>query len=534
MRKYILGIIATAVFSSCADRLDITPPNNITDEQIQQLLASGDIEAIKLVMGSMANNMPLLFNYAGIAGAGTADMYYSNQGLDMMRNLEGNDIVLGDVTSLSSLYGINEYQLGDFISSATDKNNKYWFYAWNVITQSNKMLNFLTDEIVGDNTFLMNYKARGLVMRAYGYYYLMENYQEAYLLGGSSKLGIMLYDRFSPTQESRARATAEETFAFIKKDLDTAIALLDASATGYTTTDLSDIDLGVANFLKARIAIWTGDWSTAIAAADNILSKQSTLMNESQYGGKNTGTATNPEYRPETNGFLNNSANPEVILGFPVGQAKTYHNAYTNPFGNGNGGVARAYKRIDNRLYDKIAPGDYRKDAFSEEALGDYSYPGSGTVAYIPTYTNLKFATTHGLDSDDKGQVGNVTCYYMRVSEVLLMKAEAQAQSGNEAGAKETLNILLAARTRAGAPVLTCDNYPAMQGLSALAMVQLQSRIELWGEGGREFYNNKRWNIPVDRTDSQNHVTKNTYPVSKMTLQIPQDEMLYNPKAVQN
>jgi hypothetical protein len=73
-----------------------------------------------------------------------------------------------------------------------------------------------------------------------------------------------------------------------------------------------------------------------------------------------------------------------------------------------------------------------------------------------------------------------------------------------------------------------------MAGLSALQMVQLQTRIELWGEGGREFFNNKRWGIPVDRTSSTNHVDKGTYAVSKMTLQIPEQEMLYNPLCVQN
>jgi len=114
------------------------------------------------------------------------------------------------------------------------------------------------------------------------------------------------------------------------------------------------------------------------------------------------------------------------------------------------------------------------------------------------------------------------------------MKAEAQAQSGDSNGAKSSLNKLLAARTKANATTLTCDNYPSMSGLTALQMVQLQTRIELWGEGGREFFNNKRWGIAVDRTGSSNHVDKGTYPVSKMTLQIPEEEMLYNPLCKQN
>nr|WP_295927760.1 RagB/SusD family nutrient uptake outer membrane protein [uncultured Dyadobacter sp.] len=533
MRKYIFILLATCLFSSCADKLDITPPNNITDEQIRKLLESGNTESIKLVMGSMANNMPLLFNFAGINGVGSADMYYSNQGLDIMRNLEGNDMVLGDVGGLSALVGAPEYGLDNFISSTANKNLIYWYYAWNCINQANKMLNFLTDATVGNNTFLMDYKARGLTVRAYGYNYLMENYQDAFMQTGKDKLGLMLYDSFSPTQPNKARTSAQETYAFIKADLNAAKKLFTDAGIGYTA-DLTDIDLAVVNFLLARVSVWTGDWNTAVTVCDEILAKYPTLMKETQYGGKNTGTATDPVYLPETNGFLNNASNPEVILGFPVGQAKTYHNAYTNPFGQGNGGVTRAYKRIDNRLYEKMAATDYRKACFMATDFGDYTYPSNSTVAFIPKYTNTKFAATHGIGSTNKIEVGNVTCYYMRSSEVLLMKAEAQAQLSNEAGAKATLNTLLAARTKTGSRALTCDTYPAMAGLSALQMVYLQTRIEMWGEGGREFYNNKRWNIPVDRNSSANHLAKVTYPVANMTLQIPEEEILYNPLAVQN
>ena len=122
----------------------------------------------------------------------------------------------------------------------------------------------------------------------------------------------------------------------------------------------------------------------------------------------------------------------------------------------------------------------------------------------------------------------------MRSSEVLLMKAEAQAQSGDATGAKATLNILLAARTKTGATPLTCDTYPSMANMTALQMVQLQTRIEMWGENGLEFFNNKRWNISVDRTNSSNHIDKTSYSVAKMTLQIPEEETLYNPLCVQN
>ena len=94
-----------------------------------------------------------------------------------------------------------------------------------------------------------------------------------------------------------------------------------------------------------------------------------------------------------------------------------------------------------------------------------------------------------GSNISDRTQVGRVTDIYMRTSELLLMKAEAYAQQGNDTEAKNVLNTLLAARTKEGAPTLTCDNYPAMQGLTAMQMVQLQYRIELWAKEDRILHN---------------------------------------------
>ncbi len=114
------------------------------------------------------------------------------------------------------------------------------------------------------------------------------------------------------------------------------------------------------------------------------------------------------------------------------------------------------------------------------------------------------------------------------------MKAEAQARSNDEPGALATLDILLRNRTKAGQPTLTSANYPSMIGLSTLEKVQFQTRLEMWGEAGLEYYNNKRWNIPVNRASSTTHVEKGSLSVPNMTLKLPLDEILYNDKAVQN
>lgn len=532
MKKIFVLLTVCAIISSCSKKLDIAPPNSITDEQVQELLRSGDEATIQLVLGSMANNMPLLINSGNTGSQGSDQRYNNIQGLGVMKNLQSNDIVFG--SRALTIFGADEYRFLDFISSETDKNAPYWNYAWNLITSSNKLLNYLDDNTVGSNVKLKEYKARALTLRAYAYNFLMENYQDAYMQGGKTKLGMPLYDFYSPVQEDKARSTSDETYAFIKTDLNNAYQLFTEAGIGFTANP-SDFDLGVVSFLQARAALATGDWQTVISKSDEVLGKYPTLMSQSIYGGSNVGTQQNPEIRPEQNGFLNINVNPEVIFGFIVGEASIYQSWWMNPFAEGNGGMGEGYQRIDNRLFEKIDANDFRKGAFIANTWGDYAYPTSGVVRNIPAYTNLKFAATHGIGSNNKIDVNTrVTCFYMRSSEVLLMKAEAQAQSGADAAAKVTLNGLLASRTAQGQTPLTCDTYSSMAGLTALQMVELQTRIELWGEGGREFYNNKRWNIAVDRASSANHVDKSSYSVNKMTLQIPIDELLYNSKAVPN
>jgi hypothetical protein len=535
MKNYIIGIIfltGTLFLGSCD--LDYEPLSATTDEEIQELLASGDDETIDLILGSMANAMPEYFNASGLSGAGTADGRYRNcQGLDYMRCLEANDIVFGDISSIS-IFGADEYKFADFISQSVDKNEYYWVHMWSLVTNANKMLFYLDDETIESNVTLKKYKAWGLVVRAYAYNYLMENYQDSYMQGGSSKLGLMIYDSYDPTQEYKERSSSTETYEFIVDDLETAIDLLeefyaDAEESGYTS-DLTDIDLGVAQFVLARVKLVIGEWDDVVSLCDAILANYSGFITEGYYGGANKGF----EIRPEENAFLYNDVNPEVILGFPNGTALTTHIAWTNPFGESSGGESGGYARIDNQLFDLIADDDYRQDCFLDTMIVDYTYPTNGTQDNIPTYTNLKFAATYGISSDDKTQVGSCECNYMRSSEVFLMKAEAYAQNSNESAAKSALNELLAARTRSGATTLTCDNYPSMSGMTALEMVQLQTRIEMWGEKGLEYFNNKRWNISVDRNSSDVHTVKTSYDVLKMTCKIPDVEMLYNNLCEQN
>ena len=151
-------------------------------------------------------------------------------------------------------------------------------------------------------------------------------------------------------------------------------------------------------------------------------------------------------------------------------------------------------------------------------------------------YANLKFASTvgktGGTDPTQAAATNNQNDWtFMRLSEVYLMMAEAQAQSNNDSGAKATLDKLIDVRTNG---VYNSDTYPSHAGLSMLDRVKLQTRIEMWGEKGLEFYNNRRWDIPVNRSGTTNHWHDITIPVAEMTMQIPIQSISLNGLLEQN
>ena len=75
----------------------------------------------------------------------------------------------------------------------------------------------------------------------------------------------------------------------------------------------------------------------------------------------------------------------------------------------------------------------------------------------------------------------------------------------------EPLNIIRAAR---GASALAAYSDEALQN---------EWSMEMWGENGREYYNNKRWGKAVTGTGN-NHWNKNSRSVANMTLPFPQRE----------
>ena len=554
MKKSILiltSVLGMFVASSCAKQLEVTPPNKIYDEQIQDLMENGSTDQKNLVLNAIASPFAKYLNYWAIDCGSTgalAPMTYCYQGIEWARTLQGNDVVTGESNGTTNgLAGTAYYEGSANFANASDVGNAaHWFgYAYG-LNQANLLLSYMSETAAKNSDSAADGRVRGLVVRAYSYMRLTEEYCKAYLDGGKEGAGMSLYTVYDPGQSPVARSTGEETWNFIISDLKEAVQLCKDHNVGYTTAydSLEDFDLGLCQYLLGLAYVETGQWAAAASVLSELVNSGAySFIAEANYGGHNEGTnlTDDAKFYPEKNAFTGLQVNPEVIFGYiktssynPVTQANLAHHfsRLANPFGTYSASGSTA--RIDDQLYNKIDANDFRKDAFYTEAITNFNFKGN-SPGRVCSYSALKYAANYGIQDggaghSDESLVDEVEFCKFRYSDAVLLLAEAYAQNNDATNAKKYLNLLLKARTKSGAPTLTCDNYSSMAGMTALQMVQLQYRIEMWGENGREYFNNKRWGISVNRSASNVHWAKSyTLTPDQMILNIPQKEVENNP-----
>ncbi len=551
------GIIACAalmVFQGCADKLAVTDPNKLNDDQIRELLSSsnqGKVEETLKAIGSGLESY-ICLAHSTLSG-GFSNNYANEWSMNLFRDLGCEDVIYG-YQGISTTDGWAAYYAHTFDPAKYDQtasNNGWWFSSAHIIAQANKSATYLTDEVATSPTALPSvktYAAQAKTLRAYGYIQLMERFRKAYKFGGSEQQGMPIYTEFKYNTPA-APKSAKDTWEWIIKELEDAgqyfAAGLDAATDGYVVVDPAvqatywRIDRTMSDYFLARACLDYGAYDKAIAACQRILAKYPNFITEEHYGVDtkdldDIATPVNDEWtkgkkevKNDDNAFLSMTCNPEAMFGWTTdGDNKLYNYSFLNclqaSFSTGS------VFQISQDLYDRMDDNDYRKARFADHAIAEYPWFGTSGhyTASLPKYANLKFGATIHQHATERSftNIGSDQVLF-RTSEVWLMLAEAQYQAGKEGDAKATLNKLLAARTKAGAPALTCDNYKGK--LSTWDQIKLQWRIEMWGENGLNYYCHKRWNEPSTRTGS-NHWNESSWSVDEMEWKIPLKELQTN------
>lgn len=552
MKRIYKNIVAAALLvagvSACSSRLDVNNPNYFTKDDIKDILQGGDEEKKDKVVAGLVSVLPGYINiYNAALNGGYSNGYAYESSFELRRFMQSGDVVEGSSANKGTY---NQwYQNSPSVTywQTNDDIQNYGYYLGPVykITNAIKAMQYLTDDNVKEDKKMKGYQAQALTMKAIGYTLLMERYTDLQDVTSETKQGWPIYNDYAYNPATEPKSVAE-TWATIKEYFDKAVKSFHESSigtkgylSGHTSDVVYSINCAVAQYYRCRAAMDRKDWATVIDGATELLSYYPNFIKASDYGmdqsklasvaARNDDGWCGKEYNAEENAFYNWEKNPEGIFGSARGSSNMF---WTNGGFNALKRGPSGYYQVDADIYNALSDNDCRKacilaDDFENYPIYSYENNDSTWFSYtMPKYTSLKWAASSSIGHNGEMHDNKYTVsdnIYLRTSAVWLMLAEAYAQSGQDAMAKQTLNKLLEARTIEGRPTMTCDN--TMAGMSTMDMVKLQWRIEMWGEGDWAFYNQKRWGTQNKR--GANHWSKTQ--ISHFTWEIPQKERIGNP-----
>jgi starch-binding outer membrane protein, SusD/RagB family len=433
------------------------------------------------------------YDQQGQAGEGSNNIF---------RDLMGEDIVYPLANGSTGLIGFMQWVTHRNVN-ASDLRYVYRYY-YRIISNANVLINGI-DNASGPDADKKIIKGQALAYRAWAHFQLVQLWGKRYNAATkpNTQPGVPLLT--TNELEGQPRATVEEVYTQVNKDLDEAAGLL----AGYSRTGTaakSNLNVNVVKGLKARVALTQQDWETA---ATNAIAARTgfVLMDTAAY----------------KSGF-NNIENVEWIWGSrQIDDHNTFFYSYFAYISaNFNSTVIRTQPRaINANLYNAIPATDIRKRMWDLTGATVPIPPGGARAPY----TNKKF-----LAKSDALSVGDVP--YMRAAEMYLIEAEARARQGQNALAQAALFTL--AKNRNLNYVISTNT-----GQALLDEISFHRRIELWGEGFR-FLDLKRTNSPMSRAGIPNHIPAlimiSSVPAGDKQWEwlFPQDELNANKALVQN
>jgi len=303
-----------------------------------------------------------------------------------------------------------------------------WLGLYTVIHDANLILKYAPEIKFTSETNKNNILAQAHTMRAFCYFIMVRTWG-----------GVPLVD--TPTEgysesSQRERATVEQIFSFIKKDLDAAIALFPNNNFPAGRFAWSK---PAANAVKADVYLWTGkrmnggnsDFTTALNALNEIETSDVSLL---------TNFASIFDYT--------NKGNKEIIFAVRYkdqesGESVPYDQSFLHPQSMPNnkdldpatlavltGGRGYSYLQVQPHIRSQFDVKDQRRDAsFKEIYIYAGGYPG-GAKTY---YTTIQTKFDGVIISGQRFWYDDYVIY--RYGDILLMKAEAKNALGQDPSA---------------------------------------------------------------------------------------------------
>lgn len=466
LNKISVLLLGAMAFASCSDIDEQNPESgSLTGGQVQETTdaISSRIDANLNGMYTMAGTP---FTVFGLEKGRADDFGLISAALS--QDLEGADM-------FSANNGYNWFSAANELSSRNpDYANPYARYTLpyrqiGVAEQIIATINLETADAKGKAQ-----AGQAYAMRAFDYMSLAPYFQFGYATSKDQPCVPIIGKSGDAT--NNPRATVAEVYEQIINDLTKAIELLD----GFQRTDKTQIDQNVAYGLRARAYLAMDEWAKAAADADKAMQG----------------------YTPASIADVSVPAFDDIneknwMWGFDMTDAMVSGDAgYSNPSswfsafsGDGYAPATMNVPCINVLLYNKIPATDVRKGWWLDankhspnwanltwgsakgDEIADLTTDDGGKVPF-DAYTSIKFGQQSGVGST----LNNNDFPFMRVEEMILIKAEGLAKSGNEAEAKKVLEDFV--------KTYRDPSYSVTAGGRSLAdEIWFQRRVELWGEG---------------------------------------------------
>lgn len=433
MKKIISSIIlgtSLLIAPGCGeDYLERVPTNSVTDESL-----FSTVEGAETALNGIHRSTYAFYDSHDRFGQKSIDIII--------------DFMADDFLQLERGYGwfVSWYQYLDSRNVNSGNLEYAWSYYYDIIDNANLLLENIdkaTDAALNEDK-VKNIKGQTYAYRAYSYWQLVQMFAYRYdYNGNNTQPGVPLV--LDNSGEAKPRATVEAVYEQIFSDIDQAIKLLAKS--DESRPNKSHINLNVAQGLKARFALTTGDWPTAADMAHQARQDYKLTSN----------------YK---NGW-NDSNDSEWIWGAVlIDEQQTSYASFFSHVDPNFGGYASmgSFKLGSTEIIDYMADSDQRKQLFDKDRIG-YKFTGFGewTNDYI----------------------------YMKSGEMYLIEAEALARQGKNAEAQEVIFELTKNRDPEA-------QKPTVTGEALIQHILMERRCDLWGDGFRLF-DIKRLNIAMDR-----------------------------------
>ncbi len=394
-----------------------------------------------------------------------------------------NVIVFGDVRSDNAYANGTS---GRFLTSgAMDMTNSNgdaddaFLQMYGVIANCNIIINA---NISGDQVAVNHVKGQAMALRALVHYDLVRIFGQQHVNGGDlSSLGVAYVKQFlMPTEMKPKRNTVGEVKSFIYDDLDKSLTMMTPSLNG----DKKAIRTFTVNAIKARVALYFGDWDIAKTASQAVIN------------GSGARVLTATEYPAAFKANLQANSIFELVFA-----------------SDDNRGNDSLYNIFNNTAYGDVVALQDLKDQFSSTDVRG----GMITVVEKSRLRNI-----------GKFTKADINVVLFRFEEMLLINAEASFRL-NAADPTALTNLNLVATNRGALPYASVS----------VANILLERRKELCFEGFRfdDIARNKM-NMPVVDATKQTYddlgLPGIVYGSYRYAFPIPLREMNANSNSIQN